>query len=164
MQLRPARKHEFDAIYAILEQNALWMKDQGIFQWPMDWLDSIRTELQQSVDNGLFYVVELQQQIAAVVEVLTEPEHIWQYDNTPALYLHKFAIDRQYAGSGLGKSMLNWARTKALSLGMDCLRLDCVSHNPELRQYYESAGFQLKAVVAADIVDRALYELPIRLK
>lgn len=73
----------------------------------------------------------------------TTPESIWQYDDTPAYYIHKLAIRRKYAGRGLGRSILSSITALAASHTVAVIRLNCVTANQHLQSYYIDCGFRL---------------------
>ncbi|MFD9453430.1 GNAT family N-acetyltransferase [Streptomyces sp. NPDC059985] len=58
-----------------------------------------------------------------------------------ALYVHKLAVDRAYAGTGLGTRLLDWAGDRAAQEGVRWLRLDAWTTNTRLQQYYRDHGF-----------------------
>jgi GNAT superfamily N-acetyltransferase len=158
VQFNQVRANEFEAVSDILHENAIWLLSKGILQWPLDWLESIRSEIKASVDSGLFYAVHIDNKLAAVVEIRTASEDIWGNNQTKALYIHKLAICRKYSGSGLGQKILNRIKFKAIQQNINYLRLDCVAHNNKLREYYESCEFKLMGIVKAGEINLALYE------
>ncbi len=163
MNLRQVSTSESDIVFDILHENAIWLLSKGIFQWPLDWLESIHSEIKSSIESGLFYAVEINNNnLSAVIEIRSTPEEIWQNDAADALYIHKLAICRKYADSGLGRNILTLIKSQALQQNIEYLRLDCVAHNTKLREYYESCGFDLKGIVEAGEVNLALYEHQIR--
>ncbi|MDB5440015.1 MAG: hypothetical protein JWM33_2442 [Caulobacteraceae bacterium] len=58
-----------------------------------------------------------------------------------ALYLHKLAVRRQHAGSGLSGAMIDWACGFGLERGVQALRLDCAPR-PALVDLYLRNGFR----------------------
>jgi GNAT superfamily N-acetyltransferase len=48
-----------------------------------------------------------------------------------------------HAGRGLGKALLDFARSQAERRGCNWLRLDCVGDNEGLKIYYKYEGFTL---------------------
>src|SRR5438876_6161836 len=56
-------------------------------------------------------------------------------------YVHKLAIKRSYSGQRLGLRLLQWAESKTRAEGKRYLRLDCLTSNKTIREYYEKAGF-----------------------
>ena len=100
--------------------------------------------------------------MAAVCEIKTAAEALWDNSKTAALYIHKLAIRRKYSDGDLGRNILDLIKSKARLKNIKYLRLDCVAHNDKLRAYYESCGFALKGIVDADEVNLALYEFNIQ--
>ena len=158
INLRKVSNTEFDVVYGILHENATWLLSKGIIQWPLDWLESIRPEIKASINTELFYAVEINNEVAAVCEIKTAAEALWDNSKTAALYIHKLAIRRKYSDGGLGRNILDLIKSKARLKNIKYLRLDCVAHNDKLRAYYESCGFSLKGIVDTDEVNLALYE------
>jgi GNAT superfamily N-acetyltransferase len=73
-----------------------------------------------------------------------DPEDLLFWPDHPepaAVYLHRIAIRRSFAGRGIPQIMLTWAVEYARSLGKKFLRLDCEANRPKLRLLYESFGF-----------------------
>ncbi|OGM45400.1 acetoacetyl-CoA synthase [Aspergillus bombycis] len=61
----------------------------------------------------------------------------------PELYVRLLVTDRQCAGNGIGKRLLDHARHAANSAGVSLLRVDCYAGGDgKLVQYYESQGFK----------------------
>ncbi len=161
MNLRQVISSEFEVIFDILHENAKWLSRKNIIQWPLDWLQSKRQEVKSSIDFGAYYAIDIDDEIAAIVEIKTDPEEVWGNDCTLALYVHKLAIRRKYANQNLGCMILKLIEKDATQRGVKYLRLDCVAHNAKLRQYYESYGFMLKSVVNVSEVNLALYEFKV---
>jgi ribosomal protein S18 acetylase RimI-like enzyme len=162
INLRQVRNTEFDVVYGILHENATWLLSRGIFQWPLDWLESIRPDIKESIDAELFYAIDIEHEIAGVVEVRSAPEVLWDNNKTEALYILNLAIHRKYSACGLGRKILDLIKSKATLDNIKLLRLDCVAHNYKLREYYECCGFNLKGTVDTGEVSLALYELQIQ--
>jgi Predicted acyltransferase len=61
----------------------------------------------------------------------------------PELYVRLVVTDRQWAGKGVGKRLLQHARNLANEAGVALLRVDCYAGGDgKLVQYYESQGFK----------------------
>ena len=165
MKLKQGKIADFELIFEVLHENAKWLDERNIVQWPLDWLDSKRGDIKDSVEQGKFYTVASEStahnEVAAIVELRSAPEDIWKSDDVKALYIHKLAIRRKYGNQGLGRQVLGLIKERALKSNMKYLRLDCVAHNLALRQYYKANGFTLLAEVDTPEVVLALYELKI---
>ena len=158
MEFKQANSEAFELIFEILHENAKWLETRNIVQWPLDWLESIRPEIRASIEAELFYAVEVNNKLAAVLEIRSAPVLLWGNNQDEAHYIHKLAIQRQYSGSSLGRNILALLKSEARQKNISFLRLDCVAHNDKLRAYYESCGFNLKGIVDAGEVNLALYE------
>lgn len=61
----------------------------------------------------------------------------------PELYVRLLVTDRECAGSGIGKRLLDHARHLANRTGVSLLRVDCYAGGDgKLVRYYESQGFE----------------------
>lgn len=161
MNLQQATTEQSNTVFAIIKENAQWLENKGIVQWPLTWINSIKDEILQSVERGLFYVIEAHNQITAVIELRTEPEAIWDYDQASSLYIHKLAINRLNAPKGTGRDVIELIKQQALAQKIPLIRLDCVAHNKKLRQFYQLCGFTfIKEVITEDITF-ALYEFKV---
>lgn len=60
-----------------------------------------------------------------------------------ALYLHRLAVRRRYAGGAVSKALLGSAVNEAKTSGRKYVRLDTVADRPKLRAVYERFGFAL---------------------
>lgn len=83
---------------------------------------------------------------AGLVLLLRQPgawdRELWgEQGHEPYVYLHRLAVSRAYAGSGLGRAILRWAREQAVHPGKKAIRLDCIAGNPKLEALYASAGY-----------------------
>lgn len=115
-----------------------------------------------SIDRGLFYAVDIEDNIAAVFEIRSAPEKLWNNDSSKSLYIHKLAIHRQYSNREFGRNILELMKSKARGENLEFLRLDCIADNKKLREYYESSGFNMKSIVNTGKVKLALYEYNIQ--
>lgn len=162
MILSRTTQTEYEEIFDILCENARWLESKGIFQWPLDWLQSNQEEIRSSVNSGLYFKVEIDNHIAGIVEITERPDEIWAGDESQALYIHKLAIRRKYSNQCLGREILELIAKLANNQEKEYLRLDCVAHNTKLRQYYESFGFKFIKEINAGVVNLALYQCAIK--
>lgn len=158
MELRPAKVSDFEAVYRILHENAVWLETRKVVQWPIPWLESKREEIFESIKYGEFFIAYEQNTVAAVVEIKTEPESVWGFDDCAALYIHKLALSADHRGKGAGREVIREIVSRAKKEGFQFIRLDCVANNKKLREYYCASGFRFKGVANNGEIDVALYE------
>ena len=149
---------ECEEIYSVLMENALWLESLNILQWPVDWLESKKVEIYNSIVEGNFYVLKVGGSIEAVVEVKSEPEKIWGYDNTPSIYIHKLAKRRNTENKYIGEIVLFLISKMSSKFEVSAIRLDCISSNHKLRKYYLSKGFEFCGNVSNGEVELSLYQ------
>lgn len=135
---------DLDQVLSILVQAAEWLKLRGIRQWGhyLDGATEEKQELLQAIERGEVYLVRQGERPAGTVTLQVAPSEwdrqIWGDDAADdALYVHRFAVSRDFAGQGLGKHLLDFAEERGRTLGKRYLRLDCVGHNRRLNEYYK---------------------------
>ena len=107
---------------------------------------------------GQLFVVELDGAVAAVFVLQREDRRFWGERQDDALYLHKLAVRRSFAGRGLGAQVVEWALARTRAEARTYLRLDCLRGNPEIRAYYEALGFEERGEVDTGAFVCSLYE------
>jgi GNAT superfamily N-acetyltransferase len=140
--VQPAWPEEADQVLAVLVAAAKWIQSQGRHQWRhyLEETDEERAEIAAQAERGEVYLVRCGDEIAGTLTLHRAPSDwdrtLWGEDGGEALYLHRFAINRTYAGCGLGERMLDWAVAQARREGKRYFRLDCAGWNERLSAYY----------------------------
>ncbi|MGI1679849.1 MAG: GNAT family N-acetyltransferase [Cellvibrionaceae bacterium] len=158
LKLKQVSKDEESVVFNVLKENAVWLLSLGIEQWPLEWLESIRREINLSIKSGNYFFALLDNEVVGVVEVLAEPESIWKYDISPSIYIHKLAIKRKFCGLNIGSQIISKLWSISKEKDKEFIRLDCVATNLKLRSYYEKNGFTFVGIANNGLVDLALYE------
>jgi len=163
--LRRATDGDLDGVLALLAETAGWLNGRGVRQWPADGFPAGR--ITPLIGGGVLYLLERQdgeqgpdldradghgredrrvregRPVATLaLDGHADPE-FWSRGDDPgsALYVHKLAVARDHAGTGLGEALLDWAGLRALALGKRWLRLDCSKDNSRLQDYYRGQRF-----------------------
>lgn len=138
----PVRAEPADAerLLALRESAAAWLAGRGIRQWEPG--EMTLQQIRDQVVTGDWFVVRSGPSVVGALRLLWEDEPMWGPQPPDAAYVHGLVIDRDYAGLGLGRAMLDWAGQQARQAGRSQLRLDCGEDNAALRAYYERQGFQ----------------------
>lgn len=146
-----AKKEHAEDIMELLGEVAKWLKSQGSDQWSglLEGKDSHNTTA--CIDRGEVFICLDGEHIAGMVILMQQPSEwdrkLWEknaYQNDGAIYLHRLAISRQYANSGLGKTILDWCESGVLFQDKYLIRLDCVGKNLSLNQFYQVNGYSYK--------------------
>ncbi len=94
------------------------------------------------------------------MKVELEDAHFWpEVEPGTSAFVHKLAVRRAWAKTGVSTALLSYARARAQQLGRTHLRLDCVANREGLRSLYEGFGFALHSVVQMGATSFARYEI-----
>lgn len=137
---------DLDIAIDILEEASSWAASIGHGVWePGAFRDTRGRDyraVRTSAERGQLYLADLGQKRAVATMTLQPLDPIfWPEAADDALYVHKLAVRRSLAGTGMGKMFIQWADDKAVQAGKKYVRLDTRRDNPVLRSYYEAMGF-----------------------
>jgi GNAT superfamily N-acetyltransferase len=105
--------------------------------WPVFPLEAISRDIAEE----RVYLFSIDSIYVATVTITETDPLIWDGSEDPAFYIHKLATRRDYAGQGLGATILEWIKGHALRSQKKFLRLDTWATNARLKKYYEKQGF-----------------------
>lgn len=117
------------------------MRQWGHYLDPAE-ADAVRAELAGAIAAGEVYLAVQDGQVAGTISLQRAPSdwdrQIWgeAAAGQEAVYVHRLAIDRKFAGQGVGDRMLDWAEQGGRAEDRRFLRLDCVAANERLNAYY----------------------------
>ncbi|MFB9464451.1 GNAT family N-acetyltransferase [Streptomyces cinereospinus] len=143
MIIVPAEEADLPRLIKFRTDASMWLRTLGTDQWakpfPAD-------RLLGSIRRGEVFMIREQPYADAAATITLDREadtRLWTPEEIaePALYVHKLAVDRAYAGTGLGSALLDWAGEQAVQQGAKWLRLDAWSTNRRLQAYYLEHGF-----------------------
>jgi ribosomal protein S18 acetylase RimI-like enzyme len=155
LDVRRAEPEELDEVVGILSEAARWLLERGIQQWPDPFP---RERAAPLVDRGEFYLARIDGEPVATFALLWSDPAFWGEQPPVAGYVHAIAVRRTYAGQGLGERLLEWAEEQIATSGRELLRLDCMSDNAALREYYERLGFEPQGEAQIDDFTATLFE------
>lgn len=162
-----ATEDDIPQVAELLLKTAGWLRSRGSDQWSglLRGEDSHRTP--EAIKQGNVYLFRDGSVLAGMLMLLPQPSpwdrELWGADGSEsAVYLHRLAINRDYAGQGLGGRMLDWAGSGIRFPERDRVRLDCDEGNEALNAFYRSKGYAYagSAVNAAGTFSK--YEKPFR--
>ncbi|HEY2699264.1 MAG TPA: GNAT family N-acetyltransferase [Pseudonocardiaceae bacterium] len=145
LDLTPAGPDELGIVIELLEQAAVWLHEQGVTdQWSRtvdpDWLAA-------GISSKETWLARLDGAVVGTI-TLNWSDPLWT-DLGPtdvAGYVHRLTVRRDTRG--LGKALLDWAADEVRAHGRELLRLDCVTWNTRLNDYYRATGFTPMSEVA----------------
>ncbi|WP_020615509.1 GNAT family N-acetyltransferase [Paenibacillus daejeonensis] len=139
--IRPALLEEAPVVLNLWQGSARWLNEKGIYQWRPEFFHIEQTL--KFINNGsAVYLAELNQSIVGTYIITWSDPLIWkELDNSKSGYIHRFAVNRDYQGLGIGKVLLQTAEEQIKQNGKTTIRLDCMAENARLNQYYRDLGF-----------------------
>lgn len=157
LQIRAAGTGEFAEVLAVLDEQAAWLRERGIEQWPArfsgvgDWRE--RRLWEHCRAGSTFLLVDGDRVAGTFTLGGPDPDfaHGWPEQDPArvAAYVYRMAVCRDYAGKDLGGRVLNWCAGRAAAQGYDWIRGDCHRRNQALQRYYEARGCELVNTVVA---------------
>ncbi|WP_256758047.1 GNAT family N-acetyltransferase [Cohnella sp. WQ 127256] len=144
-----AEPEDTQEIMRLLVNTAEWLLRKGSSQWShlLRGEDSHNTP--EAINRGEVYLFNQEEQTVGMVILLQKPNS-WDHDlwgeranDDQAIYVHRLAINRKFAGKGYGKHMMKWIEdTGASQLDKGVIRLDCLAHNEVLNEFYSGLGYE----------------------
>jgi GNAT superfamily N-acetyltransferase len=156
-RIRQALPQDAEVVSDILREAARWLEQAGVPLWLENDVDIAR--IVPDVRAGLFYLAECSGDPAGTMKFQLDDSVVWpDADATDAAYVHRLAVRRRYAGTGLSTALLRWAVERTQALGRTYLRLDCHALRPRLRAIYEEFGFRYHSDTQVGPYHLARYE------
>ncbi|WP_195573858.1 GNAT family N-acetyltransferase [Paenibacillus sp. 1001270B_150601_E10] len=143
--VQQATSEDTQDILNLLLETAKWLQAQGSSQWSalLEGHDVHGTG--DAIARGDVFLFKDGDKIAGMVILLTEPSawdmNLWgETGHEESIYVHRLAINREYAGQGLGANILAWVHQGIEIEGKSNVRLDCIESNDALYRFYNSFG------------------------
>lgn len=161
LRIRQAEEDDVEAIAAILREAEEWLRRKGVPMWLPEELEGER--LRRDVGAGMHFLAEVEGEIAGTIRFQLEDEEYWpDLPSSDCAFVHRLAVRREYAGTGVASALLDWAAARGRELGRGRLRLDCDYDRPRLRAFYERNGFRHHSDRQVGSFFVARYERPLR--
>lgn len=133
-EFRLATPADSAIVLSILDDAATWLMSRGISQWP----SAFQAEwILPNIQSSETWLVRVDGSPVATL-TLGWSDPLWP-DDGRAGYVHRLARKRN--APSLGDELFDWVGQQVASEGRVLIRLDCVTNNRRLRQYYEDRGF-----------------------
>ncbi|MDN3262916.1 GNAT family N-acetyltransferase [Streptomyces sp. CSDS2] len=144
MIIVPAEEADLPRLIKFRTDAASWLRERGTDQWAKPFPAE---HILASIRRGEVFMIRptpLSDAAATITLDRDADTRLWTPEEIaePAMYVHKLAVDRAYAGAGLGGVLLDWAGAQAAQQGARWLRLDAWSTNSRLQRYYLAEGFR----------------------
>jgi len=156
MELRivSAQTEDLDRYLDLLEEAAAWLEKRGIRQWPVGSFRLSADYYAESIKLREVQLAFVGHELVGTLRLLLREPVVWpEVVEDDAVYVYNLAVRRTWADRWLGRRLLEWVEARAASLGRMCVRLDCVTDNKFLRDYYVQAGFEERGEIEVRFPD-----------
>lgn len=165
LKIRQARLDDVLRILELRHKAADWLETLGSDQWSDAGIGDTEfvRRVQMSIEHGETWVAEIDHKVIGTIAVdhWSDPG-LWSPDElSESMIIHRMIIDREYAGRGIGKDLLDQAESVAAKQGAKWLRLDAWTTNGGLHAYYEKAGFRYVRTGPKTLPSAVLFERPV---
>jgi GNAT superfamily N-acetyltransferase len=158
IEIRKAAPSEAVLVSDVLTEAALWLRARGAELWSSDSVSLSRVA--PEVEEGLYFLAwSGAASVGAMRLTWTDPFYWPEAVPGEALYVHRLAVRRAFAGGRASSALLVWAAAHAQAHGARFLRLDCQAPRAALRRVYERFGFALHSERALGSSVVARYQL-----
>ncbi|MFJ3665851.1 tyrosine-protein phosphatase [Streptomyces sp. NPDC090106] len=137
---REATPEDAPALVRLRDSGALWMLARGIDQWKPG--EKTEAHFVRRVQEGEVWLAHAGDTLAGAYELWWSDEAAWGPRPPEAAYIHRLMTTPHLSPPGTGASLLTHAESRTRAATRPYTRLDCLSTNPRLRAYYESAGYR----------------------
>ena len=143
MKISEAKKSDFASILHLIQKVARWLKQEQVQQWAEFLTGDGPQLLEKRFEEGEVYIAEEGRRLVGVL-VLQWEDGFWGAKGLDDLagYVHTMAVDREFAGKGVGAALMAKAELRCAEQGRRYVRLDCSKDNTKLCAYYERHGFK----------------------
>lgn len=146
--VQAAPSHAQDVMNLLISV-ARWLQSKGSTQWSGLLHGNDHHNVTGHIDKGELFMFKDGDALAGIVLLMQVPgewDHgLWGPDgHESVVYLHRLAINRDYAGTGLGADIMRWAEQGVSFPGKDRIRLDCIADNETLNKFYSGMGYTFK--------------------
>src|SRR5438105_95526 len=98
----------FPEVHALIHEAARWLTEKGEPLWGDE--ETSGDELQRVARAGELVIARSKGELCACMYLHNEDTVFWpQARSGEALYVHRLAVAREFAGRGLSLMMLDWA-------------------------------------------------------
>ncbi len=153
IKIRKATAGDATTIAEILTDATQYKAQHGDSSWGST--AYVAEEVRLFLDDA--YLIYLENELAGTVTLQWE-DRLWGEQPPNAGYIHKLAVKQRFRGLKIGEQVVLWALSKVKERNCEFLRLDCLTSNSKLCQYYEKQGFLQVGSAEVRGNEAALYE------
>ena len=149
MKFTLAKNEDLESIITMLNSMAKVLQSKNVSQWTQ-WLDPQPRDIEWingKINDNAFFFVHIEDEMAGMFSLSNTDEKYWGKQTVKAKYLHSLTTLPKFKGQNFGKHVVAKIKTDLLNTEYKYLRLDCISTNTTLKNYYQSQDFVYQRTV-----------------
>lgn len=166
IQFQKANETDLNLILSLFKTASQSLKKKNVSQWsywqhpPKDKIEWVEDGLNK---NEFYFVYNISGDQIGMFRLLAEDILYWDEKGKEkgVRYVHSLVVKPEYAGHGIGKTIMQKIMDKLQANGIGKLRLDCDASNKHLCQYYVNLGFLKTGSKKTPYSVNNLYEMSI---
>ncbi|MEU6380120.1 tyrosine-protein phosphatase [Streptomyces sp. NPDC046909] len=139
LTFRKATPDDASTLVHLRDSLSLWMLARGIDQWKPS--EKNEAHFKSRMSEGEVWLAHTDGALSGAYELWWTDEAAWGPRPHDAGYIHRLMTTPHTAPPHTGRELLHHAESRIRAANRPYARLDCLSTNPRLRTYYESAGY-----------------------
>ncbi len=141
---RQAVTTDIERIMELLKSAKRRMSADGLEQWADEDGYPNREIVESDVSKGEMFVIELDDQIAAVCAINDDfyDSYPLAVDETKSRALHRIAVNESFLGQGVGKLIYKEAEAKIKQMGYQTVIVDTYTQNIKMCNLITAVGYE----------------------
>lgn len=162
IKLRLAQSFDQTKIWEILQFAILKRKNEGSLQWQNGYPNP--ETVQNDIQQGIGYVLEIDEKIAAYVAVIFDKEPNYEIETVAWLttgnyaVVHRVAVSEEFIGQGIAKKLFIALEDLVKSKDFFSIKVDTNFDNIPMLKIFEKLGYQYCGEVLANGSPRQAFE------
>lgn len=158
--IEQAKHSEADLVSSVLREAAEWLVATGRPMWKPEEISP--SSLMTDITGGLYFIARSVDEVCGTVKFQLTDDLFWpDVIQDESAFIHRLAVRRKFAGSGVSEALIRFAAGRAFELGRRFLRLDCASDRAALRRFYRANGLRHHSDFQSGPWHVARFELPL---
>lgn len=158
INFKKAELSEIDKILEVYLERMQWFKEKEIKQWGKYLEHHPKSEFEEVICKGNYFILERNNKIVAGFELSTDSKY-WDDSRSKAYYIYKLVT--RVGNKEIGNLVFDICKELAKANNKEYLRLDCLNSNKKLNDIYEKHNFKLVKTGCKDYYHYSLRECKI---
>ena len=135
---------DLETIFMLYDEAVAYQKTK----FDKHWLAFDRAMVIKEIDEKRQWKIMEGDEVVCIFAITYEDPYIWhEYNDDPAIYIHRIVTSPLYHGRQYVKLIIEWAKEHAIEHHLKYIRMDTWGDNQKLIDYYVRCGFTFLGTV-----------------